>query len=136
MSLLPAPISRDDVLWLAGILEGEGCFDLHRGKYARVRLAMTDRDVVGRVATLLGASIRLSLKPAPAKSTWHTEISGAKAAEVMRLLLPHMGARRSAKLAEVLAVVAFPHETARGACTPGPKLTRPPGLVRPAAVAV
>jgi hypothetical protein len=124
---------REDTIWLAGLLEGEGTFDLHRGRYPRVRLGMTDRDVVGRAASLLDASIRLSLHAAPAKPTWHTEISGARAAEVMRAILPHMGARRSQKIATILANVQC---DALGAShAPGPKLARPAGLAKPATAA-
>lgn len=121
--------TREDLIWLAGLLEGEGTFDLHRGRYPRIRLAMTDRDVVGRAATLLGASIRGSLRARPYRSTWHTEISGERAAAVMREVLPFMGARRSAKIAEVLGEYAFQRD---GSPTiPAPRLTRPPGFVSP-----
>lgn len=123
--------TRDDLLWLAGLLEGEGSFDAHRGKYPRIRLAMTDRDVVGRAASLMDAKIRLSLHPLPAKATWHTEISGARAAEIMRLILPHMGARRSQKIAEVLGVIQFGADAGKGACAPGPRVTRPAGIAKP-----
>src|SRR5690606_21828315 len=95
-------VNERDLIWLAGLCEGEATFDLHRGKYPRVRLAMCDRDVIGRAALLFDASIRVTFRPPPNKATWHTEISGAKAADIMRQLLPHMGARRSAKIAEVL----------------------------------
>ncbi len=80
---------REDLVWLAGLLEGEGTFDLHRGRYARIRLGMTDRDVVGRAATIMGSRIRLSLRAAPAQPTWHTEISGERAAAIMRPRLRH-----------------------------------------------
>jgi hypothetical protein len=127
---------RDDLLWLAGLLEGEGSFDAHRGRYPRIRLAMTDRDVVGRAASLMDAKIRLALHPLPAKATWHTEISGVRAAEIMRQILPHMGARRSAKIAEVLGVVAFPANVeATKSSTPGPRVTRPAGITKPATAA-
>lgn len=118
-------MSRDDLLWLAGLLEGEGTFDLHRGKYPRVRVGMSDRDVVGRAATLLGARVRLSLKPAPNAAMWHAEISGTKATEIMVAILPHMGARRSAKIAAVLGHASL-GPTSNGA--PGPRITRPPAL--------
>lgn len=121
-------MSRDDLMWLAGLLEGEGSFDLHRGRYPRIRLGMTDRDVVGRAATLMGGKVRLSLKPAPHKATWHTEVSGAKAVAIMRSILPFMGARRSAKIAEILG-----HATLRPGQSgaPGPRITRPPALPMP-----
>jgi hypothetical protein len=116
-----ADASVQDVVWLAGLLEGEGSFDLHRGRYPRVRVAMCDRDVVGRAATLFGSSIRLTLRPAPYKATWHAEVSGRQAVAIMRAILPHMGARRSAKIAEILGHA--PVDVAP------PVLTRPPGLL-------
>jgi hypothetical protein len=121
-------VTRDDLLWLAGLLEGEGCFDLHRGRYPRIRLGMSDRDVVGRAATLLGGKVRLSLKPAPQSAMWHVEISGTKAVAVMRLILPHMGTRRSGKIATILGHASL-GPTSSGA--PGPKITRPPALPMP-----
>lgn len=120
-------IARDDLLWLAGLLEGEGCFDLHRGRYPRVRLGMTDRDVVGRAATLFGSRVRLTLKPAPASATWHTEISGSRAEEVMEAVLPFMGARRSAKIATVLGHARL-RNVQRTRSAPGPRPVRPPAL--------
>lgn len=136
---------HDDLLWLAGLLEGEGSFDAHRGKYPRIRLAMTDRDVVGRAASLMDAKIRLSLHPAPAKPTWHTEISGPRASSIMREILPHMGTRRSGRIAEVLATEAYRNYRPRAlvgvgcdvaplvnaSSTPGPRVTRPAGIAKP-----
>jgi hypothetical protein len=113
-------VSPEDRVWLAGLLEGEGTFDLHRGRYPRIRVGMKDRDVVGRAATLLGARVRLTLRPAPFAAMWHAEVSGTRAAEIMATLLPHMGARRSAKIAEILG-----HSEWSGAT---PRITRPPAL--------
>jgi hypothetical protein len=96
-------VSPHDARWLAGLLEGEGSFDLHRGRYPRIRLAMTDRDVVTQAAHLLGARrVRVTLRQAPFRAMWHAEVSGTGAAEVMAELLPFMGARRSAQIALVL----------------------------------
>lgn len=130
--------NRDDLLWLAGLLEGEGTFDSHRGKYPRIRLAMTDRDVVGRAASLMDTKIRLSLHAAPAKPTWHSELSGERAAEIMRQILPFMGARRSAKIAEVLGTHHFRQAAVIAAgkgSTPGPRVTRPAGVAKPTTAA-
>jgi hypothetical protein len=118
-------ISREDAIWLAGLLEGEGSFDLHRKKYPRVRVGMSDRDVVGRAATLMGASVRSSLKPYPQAAMFHAEVTGAKAVAVMRAILPHMGARRSGKIATVLGWASLqPGDSG----APGPRLVRPPAL--------
>lgn len=124
--------THDDLIWLAGLLEGEGTFDLHRGKYPRIRLAMTDRDVVGRAASLMDTKLRLSLHRAPAQPTWHSEVSGDRAAELMRELLPFMGTRRSGKIAEVLATYEFGTKGSPKSSMPGPKVGRPLGLTKPA----
>lgn len=116
----PRLSNRDDVIWLAGLAEGEATFDLHRGKYPRMRIGMTDRDVVGRAATLMGARVNLRLHPRPNQATWHAEVSGAKAVLVMQALLPHMGSRRSGAIASALGWA--------GAITNKPKPQRPPGL--------
>ncbi|OZV74754.1 hypothetical protein CA850_29695 [Micromonospora echinospora] len=109
------------MIWLAGLLEGEGAFDLQRARYPRVRLAMTDRDVVGRAATLFGCSVRLSLKPAPHKPMWHAEVQGPAAEAVMRAILPHMGARRSERIASVLGHAPTTSKVPVS-------ISRPPGL--------
>lgn len=125
----PARLDNErDVIWLAGLLEGEGTFDLHRGKYPRVRVGMTDRDVVGRAATLMGANLRLSLRFGQ-QSTWHAEVTGETAVAVMTALLPHMGSRRSGKIAEVLAHYRFARLEVLRTSLPGPTVVQPPGII-------
>jgi len=119
-------VTRDDLLWLAGLLEGEGTFDAHKRKYPRIRVGMTDRDVVGRAATLMGTRVRLSLKAFPQKPTWHAEMQGPRAADLMEALLPYMGARRSAAIAQVLGNYRL--AKSGKAVQPGPSIVRPPGL--------
>ena len=121
--------SREDVIWLSGLAEGEAAFDMQAGKYPRVRIAMCDRDVVGRAATLMGSTIRMTLQPAPNKPSWHAEIQGEKAVAVMEALLPHMGARRSAKIAEILSRYYLKGDARARAY--GKPLGRPPGLLSP-----
>ncbi|WP_424936649.1 MULTISPECIES: hypothetical protein [Bacteria] len=114
-------IDRESAIWLAGLLEGEGAFDAHRGRYARVRVQMTDRDIVQRAARLMGTGERLSLRQAPASPTWNAEVSGERAEAVMAAVLPHMGARRSRRIAEVLAAIAYYRGHDRPSL-PGPQL--------------
>jgi hypothetical protein len=117
----PAPRldNERDVIWLAGLFEGEATFDLHRGKYPRVRIGMTDRDVIGRAATLMGCKVTSRYHEAPNQATWHAEISGDKAERVMAAVLPYMGARRSGRIATILGHAGSARR---------PKPTRPPGL--------
>ncbi|MEO2133365.1 hypothetical protein [Microbacterium sp.] len=126
--------TREDVIWLAGLCEGEATFDLQRGKYPRIRVGMTDRDTVGRVASLLDTSIRLQYRPAPASPMWHAELQGSRAAAAMRELLPFMGARRSQRIAEVLAADTF-RRIPGIKSMPGPMLARPLGIAKPATAA-
>jgi hypothetical protein len=132
--------TRDDLLWLAGLLEGEGVFDAQRGRYPRIRVGMTDRDIVGRAATLMGTRVRLQYRPAPASPMWHAELQGERAAAIMRELLPFMGSRRSGRIAEVLGVDAFRRrvggEEAHRKSIPGPSLGRPLGIAKPSLVAL
>ncbi|WNT44349.1 LAGLIDADG endonuclease [Microbacterium phage Mabodamaca] len=113
--------SREDLIWLAGLLEGEGAFDAHRERYPRIRLQMTDRDIVERAAHLMGTGVRLSLKRAPASATWNAELSGDRAAAIMAELLPYMGTRRSQRIANVLSASAYHKGHARPSL-PGPSL--------------
>lgn len=120
--------SREDIIWLAGLLEGEGTFDSQRQRYPRVRLSMTDRDVVGRAATLMGCSIRLTLRPKPLTSTWHAEIQGPRAEAIMRTILPFMGARRSARIAEILSARTVLESPAWSGSAFRSEIARPPGI--------
>lgn len=132
MNLNPSLTRRDDLLWLAGVTETTGALDCHRGRYPRLRFAATDRDVIGRVATLIGAKVRVSLKPAPFAGSWHCEVSGRKAAEAMRALLPFMGARRSAEIVKILGAyeigTAAVPQRPMVKSLPGPEIVRPPAL--------
>jgi hypothetical protein len=46
--------------WLAGLLEGEGSFvagKLSKARQPRIAVAMTDRDIIERVANMLDVSV-------------------------------------------------------------------------------
>lgn len=123
-------LDHDSILWLAGLAEGEATFDLQRGKYPRIRFGMVDRDVVGRVATLFGSSIRCRLKMG-AQPLFTAEIQGQRAVEIMEALLPHMGARRSGKIAAILTQYRSQGSPTYAAAL-GIDLYRPPGILSPA----
>lgn len=107
----PLPlIERDDLLWLAGLAEGEASFvlsvDTRRGadhRYARFQLAMKDEDVVARVAGLLGCTYSRREPEAPNRAAlYRVQYQSAGAATLMRMLLPLMGQRRQAQIRAVL----------------------------------
>lgn len=98
----------DDLLWLAGLLEGEGSFcapSPSKPHYPFISLAMTDRDVVGRVAAMLETSVRVVQ---PQKSGWKVQyrmlLRGRRAGVFMWKLYPLMGQRRQAQIVRALTL--------------------------------
>ena len=106
------PTNPSDLAWLAGLLDGEGCFadwgaypsqSGLRRHYPTIALAMTDSDVVERAANYFGSKVHCNAARPPAtKPTYRTTVNGAKAGKFMLALLPYMGQRRSAKINSVL----------------------------------
>jgi hypothetical protein len=97
-----------DLMWLAGLLEGEGCFTLSRGEansYPVISLKLCDRDIVERAARQLGAGEIRRIEPEREEwsVTYHTSIGGHRAAGWMRRLRPLMGRRRAAAIDLALA---------------------------------
>jgi hypothetical protein len=109
-------MDRCDLLWVAGLLEGEGCFRLHRDcqrsgskRYVyyrpRVICAMTDLDVIERLQRVTGMGrIALGRKTAPHhKPCWQWTVSrDGDAISLMKALHPHRGERRRANIDEIL----------------------------------
>lgn len=99
------------VMWLAGLLEGEGWFGVYHTKghiYPSISVEMCDEDVIGHAARILGTrSIR---RRSHANATWRatyiTRINGGSAADWMGRLRPLMGARRSRAIDRALASYA------------------------------
>lgn len=91
-----------DIHWLAGLLEGEGCFFMTRTSPC-IRLRMTDKDVVTRAAELLGGKVHEEeVRNVEWKTTFRVDICGPNAIVWMVTLLPLLGARRRAKINEIL----------------------------------
>jgi hypothetical protein len=105
-----------DLAWLAGLLEGEGCFSQNKASNRtgtsdsiRVHVGMNDMDVVERAARLLGTRLLGPYSPSQAhrdgcvrKPQYRAVVTGAKAAAWMELLLPLMGERRKAAISGCL----------------------------------
>jgi hypothetical protein len=90
--------------WLAGILEGEGCFHFNRSP--KITVSMTDADIIARIAQLFKSPFKaLKLRPG-CKQTYRTEVHAKKALTIMAVILPQMGTRRSEKIREVFALAA------------------------------
>jgi len=100
-------LSPVDIAWLAGLLEGEGCFDLMK-VCPRVRLTMCDLDVLIKAADLLGCHrvINFSRKTGRENNlnpAYYTALHGEPAINIMKIIRPLMGERRGKKIDEILA---------------------------------
>mgnify|MGYP004417317377 CR=1 FL=1 len=91
-----------EIAWLAGLLEGEGCFSFS-GK-PRIQLIMTDRDTVEWAATLMNVRCTgpYARKQPNRLVVYQTIACGRRAAGWMMTVLPLLGSRRAKKVVEVL----------------------------------
>lgn len=97
-----------EIAWLAGLLEGEGCFSNRSLRYCSlsIQLIMTDADVVVRAAKAMGAYKVVKVKENPnragSKQLYRAVVYGDSAIQVMERILPYMGERRSKKIIGLL----------------------------------
>lgn len=102
-------IDTKDIYWLAGLLEGEGCFAVNNSKYhtPQITLKMTDLDVVEKAYKLMGITSSLleeKRSEIGRKRIWWFRAMGSLAVGWMMTLYPLMGERRKAKIKEVLTI--------------------------------
>jgi hypothetical protein len=104
-----------EVMWAAGLFEGEGCFSMQRrnrncrGSLRHVllsaTLSTTDEDVLRRFVAAVGMG-RVSgprlLANKRCKPVWYWSVSGQKVERLYALLEPGLGNRRRARYAELL----------------------------------
>ncbi len=102
-----------DIAWAAGIFEGEGCIIQDYSSAARsdgarypdfkLRIVMTDKDVLDKVTGVLGGGV-WGNKPQRDgnKPTWVWQVSGRVAEDVAETLRPWLCERRTAILDEKL----------------------------------
>lgn len=96
-------ISTLDIAWLAGLVEGEGCFRLqHRS--INIMVGMTDEDVIAKAAKLLGRHyLNVPPREERCKPQFHITFSGRHAAAWMMTLYPFMGQRRRERIRKCIA---------------------------------
>ncbi len=94
-----------EAAWLAGLLEGEGCFSRGVRSGPKVQLQMTDRDVVARAAALIGGNGKISAydRSPNRKVIYRVNVQGEAAIRVMMAVYPLMGERRRAKIRDEFA---------------------------------
>lgn len=97
-------ITTRNLCWLAGIVEGEGWIGSVAGRPA-LRVEMTDRDVVERIASMWHPARQVAARTREAnrKQLFTAGVHGVSAAGWLMTLYPLLGARRRARIKEVLA---------------------------------
>lgn len=100
--------------WLAGLLEGEGCFsDMRSGPGGKHRTPliscwMTDGDVIEEAQAVIteigGRPAKINSRIIKSgKTVYGVFITGLPAVKIMWAVLPHMGQRRSAKILDIIS---------------------------------
>ena len=90
-----------DLGWLAGIIEGEGWIGFNTTKSIHrcpcVEVGMVDKDVIARVAGLFGKKVLGPYGPYTTNRQAHyqAQVYGKDAVRVLKLILPHLGKRRT-----------------------------------------
>lgn len=94
------------IAWAAGVFEGEGCISCSAGKNdIHACVAMTDEDIVRRFQGVVGLGsigIQKRTDRQHRKPMWRWQVDGDNAETVVRMLLPHLGKRRTARAVELL----------------------------------
>ena len=107
--LQPVYFSTQDLFWLVGIYEGEGCVRVPKKKRSEIaiQIAMIDRDIVMRIAVLLGnRRVGIQKRKHPKynrKTMYRCQVSGVEAVRILLSLMPHLGKRRMARAKEAIA---------------------------------
>lgn len=101
--------SPEEIAWVAGLLEGEGCFGLRAGeraKYPRVTCAMTDADVLSKLNSIYPGSVKPRRVRGNRKPCWVWDLSMREDLVVLlNDIRPHMGDRRGAKIDEIFDII-------------------------------
>ena len=94
------PDLTQEEAFIAGLLEGEGSFSLANKITPRIRMTMTDLDVMIRAATCLGAPsvLKVSRLTKNWKQPYYLTLHGEQAIHWMDKLFPVMGKRRQEQI--------------------------------------
>jgi hypothetical protein len=96
-----------DLAWMAGLIEGEGSLIPGGRRYGSVRVAMTDLDILQRLAEVFGVGTICSLRSREAhhKQAWVWQVvRQANVADLTEVIAPFLLERRRAATARLLAL--------------------------------
>lgn len=93
-----------DIYWLAGLLEGEGCF-YDKDSTTVLALGMTDADVIAKASKLLRCTskTRTEYRTSNCKPYFRIKVQGKRAVGWMMTLYSLLGTRRREQIRAALA---------------------------------
>ena len=98
-------LTMPDIYWLAGLLEGEGCFTTQGASRMKLKLAlvMNDLDIMQRAAVLLGGHVGPRQRQNPRHhQSYQIQLYGHLAAGWMMTLYLLLGERRRKRIRTLL----------------------------------
>lgn len=109
--------NREDIIWAAGLFEGEGCiskcntkkYGEGRSRSWRLNLKMTDKDVVEKFASIMGFG-QISFEPHENQQDLYHWYMGRRyqVYAVLAIMYPWFGERRKAKAREAMTGIMLP----------------------------
>jgi hypothetical protein len=103
-----ADLPDHEVLWAAGLFEGEGWFTNSRTGthwYPKAGVQMADEEIIRRFHAVMGLG-RVHgpyQKGSNRKPQWQWQANGREARQVIHRLLPYLGSRRQLRAMEVIS---------------------------------
>lgn len=104
--------SEMDLAYLAGLIDGEGCFDIHtdnrnNSSFPRIRVEMTHRETVEWIQQIFPGVKMQSIHRANRNhsDTYRWCVQGPKAITVARLIIPYLKGKRY----EAELMLSFPY---------------------------
>lgn len=96
--------TSQEYAWAEGLLEGEAYFGLYEPtQYPRIKVEMTDLDVLERLQSIFGGNINPTKKRNPKwKDTWNWTLNGDEAVKCLRSIVNNMCSRRKEKISWIL----------------------------------
>lgn len=97
-------IEKSDITWLAGFIDGEGCFYFPKSQGApRIQVAQKDPWPLLKIQSLVGGRLyRFKGSSKPSESYNLLMITGKHAIGLMMTLYPILSPRRQTKIAEII----------------------------------
>lgn len=96
--------SITEIHWLAGILEGEGCFNFQAGS-PRIMVATVDLDVIERIRIIVNSKNPFNIsRTTTGKELYKLTLCGSLAIQWLMTLYPLMSIRRKQKIRDVISI--------------------------------